>query len=133
MEGGYYLCKTSESRLRRALRQYKVILLGETLLLKFEGRLAAIALRDEGSFKKGIWYCPGGKKQRQQWRDLYKTGTLVHPYISGVWIPVRESKEHILNSVMKKASRLKEKELSDRKKYIRIKNLNEEKFKYVDG
>lgn len=131
----YHLCNKAESRMRRALKQRRVILVGETLLLKFEGRLAALAVRDEGIFKEGFWYCPYGKRIRALWRGLYQTGVLTYPYLSGPWVEVRFMRGRAISSpsVQNEIAKLKETDLDTVSVNARSKRTKQEKVLGVDA
>jgi len=84
----YYLCYSSEDRMVIALEQRQMILIDDFLLLKFYGKLAAVALESRNDFKKGFWYCPFGKTHRKEWLALYAQGVVSLPELVGTWIEI---------------------------------------------
>lgn len=70
--------------------------MNEHLVLKFEGRLAALCVKDfvapDGSeFKKGMWYAPHGDAARNFYKDAYHKGlTKITRHEEDEWALVRE-------------------------------------------
>lgn len=78
-EHTYELCSLSESRLFHAIKEGKVMVINNALLLKFHGRMSALCVQDfvapDGSeFKAGRWYSPFGDDFRDNLKHLYKKG-----------------------------------------------------------
>lgn len=72
-------CDLSEERMIFSMRQGYTIVLGQHLLLKFFGKMAALCTQDFTGpggmqFKKGVWYSPYGKEFRETLRDEYRRG-----------------------------------------------------------
>jgi hypothetical protein len=96
----YWLCYAAEERLAHSIKKGRTIVVENNLLLKFEGRLAALCLEDfttsDGSvFKKGFWYSLIGKKERNWFKEQYRKGiTRIDQIEEEIdWVEVREFDE----------------------------------------
>ena len=72
--------------------------MSNSLLLKFRGRLAALAIRDCGKLKKGYWYSPLGREDREWWRYVYAEGMLHMPSAPGEWLRIRRVRHMVPQS-----------------------------------
>ncbi|XKT74338.1 MAG: hypothetical protein ACJKTH_03210 [Patescibacteria group bacterium UBA2163] len=94
----YTLCSSAESRLFTSMREGFTIIVDDCLVLKFEGRMAALCTHDfvaaDGSeFKAGYWYAPY-KQTRLDFKDAYESGvTRVNDMSYGEWVCIRECRD----------------------------------------
>lgn len=100
------LCEKAEPRLMGAIKDNGVIVIGEQddplLLLKFSGRISALALRDFSDqngkiFREGSWYSP----KRETKKLLVEAfeggqGRIVIP--EGEWVAIRPLEHSYINS-----------------------------------
>lgn len=124
---GWYLCDTSEELLFKNLRS-DVILINDSMLLKVDGKLAALCLksftlRESGrTFLAGTWYCPVDDKLRDDLMMRYRRGDLVADINEGSWMLMRSmtdlDEEVSAHELVKRAQRSAEK--CRRKKTLRV-------------
>lgn len=87
----------------KALQNGYVIVVYEHLVLKFEGKMTALCLKDfkgpDGSrFKKGYFYSPNGDGIRSFFKEEYQSGTTkIRKKVKGDWAEARlaEDRERV--------------------------------------
>lgn len=91
---GWFLCDEAEEKLLKVLKG-KVMLVNDSLLLKFEGKIAGLGLKSftlrcsGQTFLAGVWYCPTDEQLRSDLESKYKKGELVADIDSGTWVVMR--------------------------------------------
>lgn len=83
----------------KSLQNGFVIVVYEHLVLKFEGKMTALCLKDfkapDGSkFKKGYFYSPNGTEIRSFFREEYIGGTTkIKKKVKGDWAEARQTSD----------------------------------------
>ena len=91
------LCSAAEERLQRAMDDQGVLLVNNTILLKFYGKLSGLALRttrlaDGMQLIAGCWYAP--VDHRDQIRDAFDRGESTLWMEEGQWVFLRALDEN---------------------------------------
>lgn len=90
----WWLCGTAEPKLKKSIVDGAVILVNDTLLVKFVGKLTGLCIRtmttDEGKiFLEENWYSPADKKSRETLKQAFDTGMSRVAINQGIWLPMR--------------------------------------------
>lgn len=74
----WYLCVSSEARLKEVMTEGKTVLVNNTLLVKNEGYMTGICVENRstatGTFLKGVWYSPVEKATKKAIEKAFQHG-----------------------------------------------------------
>ena len=102
---GWGLCSAAERRLLQAMQDHAVLLVNETLLLKFNGKLSGLALQttlleDGTQLLEGCWYAP--IDHRDEIRDAFDRGES-RLCVDGQWTLIRALDEENHDTLLQRA------------------------------
>ncbi|OWK26903.1 MAG: hypothetical protein US76_02220 [Parcubacteria group bacterium GW2011_GWA2_38_13b] len=94
---GWHLCEEAELRMRNSIKDKAVILANKGLLIKFNGRLSALCIKNfsssgRGIFYEGNWYSPTDTVLREEIKKAFDDGDYSRiDLLSGNWALMRSS------------------------------------------
>lgn len=92
---GWHLCEEAELRMRASIEKRAVILANKCLLIKFNGRLSALCIKNfsssgRGIFYEGNWYSPTDIALREEIKKAFDDGDYSRiDLLSGNWAIMR--------------------------------------------